>query len=111
MSRNGEELTKETVNRVLMEEAAIIQINEPNRKIVDVDAETGKHYLPYMFIQNFIKRNDLKSCMKKVERTDKPRIHECELCYKSFADKSTLRGHKNSVHKEFYNALKQDTLS
>ena len=75
------------VKQIVDQEIELIKINEPHRKFD----------MKYYHLTNFVNRHNFK--LKK--KPDIVRLFECDVCFKKFSLKSSLRTHKKTIHYSF----------
>ena len=98
LTDDGQELTKDALAKLILEEAEVVKINFPDRE------ETMNWLVQSKFqryVENFAIRNNIVGADFKAAREAK-KLFECEVCYQSFGSVSYLIQHKKTLHEFLY---------
>ena len=90
MTDDGQELTKDALAKLILEEAEVVKINFPDRE------ETMNWLVQSKFqryVENFAIRNNIVGADFKAAREAK-KLFECEVCYQSVGSVSYLKQKK-----------------
>ena len=89
----GSLLTARMVKNILLEEAEIIKVNQPDRTEQMTFASIPKLW---SFIHAFTKRHEMDKICDAENRKDREqrRTHECEICYNTYTFQKSLRDHR-----------------
>ena len=97
LNEGGSMVTNKMVQTIILEEAEIVKVNQPERT---EHMTFATNQLLWSFTMNFINRNEIKGICNAESRKDleQRRIHECEICYKNFTYKNSLVAHRRKCH-------------
>ena len=97
LKEGGTEITNKMVQTILLEEAEIAKVNQPERT---EQMTFATNQLLWSFTFNFMKRNEIDQICVAENRKDleQRRIHECEICYKTFTYQNSLVAHRRKCH-------------
>ena len=97
LNEEGRMLTNKMVQTIILEEAEIVKVNQPERTELMTFAT---NQLLWSFTINFIKRHEIDEICNAESRKDQEqrRIHECEICYRSFTYQNSLVAHRRKCH-------------
>ena len=97
LKEGGSELTNKMVQTILLEEAEIVKVNQPERT---EQMTFATNQLLWSFTFAFIKRNEMDQICVAENRKDleQRRIYECEICYKAFTYQNSLVSHRRKCH-------------
>ena len=90
-------LTKKMVQNIILEEAEIVKVNQPERTELMTFATSQKLA---SFTLAFTRRHDMDHICDAESRIDREqrRVHECEICYHTFTYQNTLVAHRRKCH-------------
>ena len=92
-------LTYKLLEKVILEEADVIKINQPER----ADQMNFTTSSIQSFSQALAERNGIKDHVNSIRRNqDNRRIYECEICHSSFTFQNTLIRHRKKIHSFLY---------
>ena len=92
-------LTYKLIEKVILEEADVIKINQPERADQMIFSTTSIK----SFSQALAERNGIKDRVNSIRRNlDNRRIYECEICHSSFTFQNSLVKHQKTVHSFLY---------
>ena len=102
LNEGGSMLTNKMVQTIILEEAEIVQVNQPERTELMTFAT---NQLLWSFTINFIKRHEINEICNAESRKDleQRRIHECEICYRNFTYQNSLVAHRRKCHSFLFN--------
>ena len=95
---DGQQLTKDALAKLILEEAEVVKINFPDREET-MNWIVQSHF--QRFVENFAIRNNINGADFKSQREAK-KLFECEVCYQSFGSVSYLIQHKKTLHEFLY---------
>ena len=97
LSEGGRVLTNKMVQTIILEEAEIVKVNQPERTELMTFATSQKLA---SFTLGFTRRHDMDQICDAESRIDREqrRIHECEICYHTFTYQNTLVAHRRKCH-------------
>ena len=95
---DGQQLTKDALAKLILEEAEVVKINFPDREET-MNWIVQSHF--QRFVENFAIRNNINGADFKAQREAK-KMFECEVCYQSFGSVSYLIQHKKTLHEFLY---------
>ena len=97
LKEGGSLLTARMVKKILLEEAEIVKVNQPERTEQMTFASKPKLW---SFTLAFTKRHEMDKICDAENRKDREqrRIHECEICYNTFTFQKSLRDHRKKCH-------------
>ena len=105
-SDNGVNFSRQIVRQTMLEDAEIIRINEPHRKLFPLNPDTGDIEIGAPFVSNFMVRHDLtKFIQAKRQLVERP--YECIICRKKFTFKNSMVSHQKKQHSEFLDVCSQ----
>ena len=97
-SSEGKDLTYQLLIDIVLEEAEVVKINQPERSDqMEFGNERSKIY---SFVHNFARRHNIKNLINSEIKKDRDqrRNFECEVCYRTFTYKNTLVTHRRKSH-------------
>ena len=98
-SSGGNLLTCKLLQKVILEEAEVVKINQPERTDQMTFTNTGLKY----FAINLAVRNAIYDHVESTRKDlDKRRIYECEICQKTFTFQNSLVKHRKTCHSFLY---------
>ena len=98
-SSGGNLLTCKLLQKVILEEAEVVKINQPERTEQMTFTNTGLKY----FAINLAVRNAIYDHVESTRKDlDKRRIYECEICQKTFTFQNSLVKHRKTCHSFLY---------
>ena len=98
LTDDGQQLTKDALAKLILEEAEVVKINFPDREETMNWLVQSKFQ---RFVENFAIRNNIVGADFKDQREAK-KLFECEVCYQSFGSVSYLIQHKKTLHEFLY---------
>ena len=105
-SSEGKDLNYRLLIDIVLEEAEIVKTNQPERsdQMEFGDDRSVKSPI-YTFVVNFAKRNNITNLLNTHIKKDREerRVHECEICYRTFTYQNTLEHHKRKIHSFLFN--------
>ena len=97
LTEGGTVLTNKIVQAVLLEEAEVVKVNQPERTDQMTFATNQKLA---SFALAFTRRHEMADLCDAESRKDRDqrRIHECEVCYRTFTFQNSLVAHRRKCH-------------
>ena len=87
---NGSDIVNmNMVKQIFDQEVELIKINEPHRQFD----------IKYPYLRNFVIRHNFK--IKRSERSDRPKLFECDVCCAKFTMKKAMQIHQKRIHYSF----------
>ena len=92
-------LTYKLIEKVILEEADVIKINQPERADQMIFSTSSIQ----KFSEALAERNGIKDRVNSIRRNlDNRRIYKCEICHTSFTFQNSLVKHQKTVHSFLY---------